>query len=79
MINDMLALEHEVKDLEAELAYAYKRNKCERDGLVIEYELVLNEVRKRLERLDNVYRDENASINDLCNAVEYVLELRKML
>ena len=78
MINDMLALEREIAELEMELGYAYKRNKCGRDGLVIEYELALREVRKRLERLHDVYHS-SAPMEDVCCAIEDVLELLKTL
>ena len=78
MINDMLALEHEIAELETELGYAYKRNKCERDGLVIEYELVLREVRERLERLHDIYHS-SASMDEVCRVIEHVLELLKVL
>jgi archaellum component FlaC len=79
MINDMLALEHEVADLEAELGYAYKLAKCERDGITQEYERTLEEVRKRLETLKRVYEDHSTDANTLCDAIEYVLQLLKTL
>jgi archaellum component FlaC len=75
MINDMLALEHEVADLEAELSDAYKLAKCERDGIIQEYERTLEEVRERLEALKRVYEDPNTDISTLCNALEYALQL----
>jgi hypothetical protein len=79
MINDMLALEHEITDLEAELGYAYKLAKCERDGIVQEYERVLEEVRERLEILQRVYEDPSTNVDTLCNTIEYVLQLLKTL
>ena len=79
MINDMLALEHEIADLEAELGYAYKFAKCERDGIVQEYERVLEEVRERLETLKRIYEDPNTDTDTLCNAVERALQLLKIL
>jgi hypothetical protein len=79
MINDMLALEHEVADLEAELGYAYKLAKCERDGIVQEYERTLLEVRKRLETLKRIYEDPNTKIDTLCDAIEYALQLLETL
>jgi hypothetical protein len=75
MINDMLALEHEIADLEAELGYAHKLAKCERDGIIQDYEHTLSEVRQRLETLKNIYNDPSTDIDTLCNAVEYVLQL----
>jgi len=79
MINDMLALEHEIADLEAELGYAYKLAKCERDGIVQEYERTLLEVCRRLETLKNIYNDPNTDIRTLCSAIEYALELLEIL
>jgi hypothetical protein len=79
MINDMLALEHEIADLEAELAYARKLAKYERDGIVQEYERTLSEVRQRLETLKHVYDDPDTDINTLCNAIKYVLQLLEIL
>jgi len=79
MINDMLALEHETADLDAELGYAYKLAKCERDGIIQEHERVLKKVRERLETLKRVYEDPNTDTNTLCNAVECVLQLLKIL
>jgi hypothetical protein len=79
MINDMLALEHEITDLEAELGYAYKLAKCERDGIVQDYERTLLEVRQRLETLKNIYEDPNTNADMLCSAIEYVLQLLKTL
>ena len=79
MINDMLALEREIADLEAKLGYAYKFAKCERDGIIQEYERVLEVVRERLETLKRVYEDPNTGTNTLCNAVECVLQLLKIL
>ncbi len=79
MINDMLALEHEIADLEAELGYAYKLAKCERDGIIQDYERTLAEVRERLETLKRVYEDPNTNIDTLCNAIEYALQLLKTL
>jgi len=79
MINDMLALEHEIADLEEALGYAYKLAKCERDEIIQEYERTLSEVRERLETLKRVYEDSNTDTNTLCNAVECVLQLLKIL
>ena len=79
MINDMLALEHEIADLEAELGYAYKLAKCERDGIVQEYERVLEKVRERLKTLKHIYEDPNTDTNTLCSAIEYVLQLLETL
>jgi len=79
MINDMLALEREIADLEAELGYAYKLAKCERDGIIQEYERVLEEVRERLETLKRVYEDPSTNTDTLCSAIEYVLQLLKTL
>jgi len=79
MINDMLALEHEIADLEAELGYAYKFAKCERDGIVQEYERVLEEVRERLETLKRICEDPNTNTDTLCGAIEYVLQLLKTI
>ncbi len=79
MINDMLALEHEIADLEAELGYAYKLAKCERDGIIQDYERTLAEVRERLETLKRVYEDPNTDMNTLCDAIEYALQLLKTL
>jgi len=79
MINDMLALEHEISDLEAQLGYAYKLAKCERDGIIQEYERVLLAVHERLETLKRIYEDPNTDINTLCSAIEYTLQLLKTL
>ena len=79
MINDMLALEHEIADLEAELGCAYKFAKCERDGIVQEYERVLEEVRKRLETLRRVYKDPQTDADTLRSTIEYVLQLLEIL
>jgi len=79
MINDMLALEHEITDLEAEPGYAYKLAKCERDGIIQDYERVLLEVRERLETLKRIYEDPNTGANTLCSAIEYVLQLLETL
>jgi hypothetical protein len=79
MINDMLALEHEIAELEAELGYAYKLAKCERDGIIQDYERTLAEVRNRLETLKNIYEDPNTDIDTLCNAIEYALQLLEIL
>ena len=78
-MNDMLALEHEIADLGAELGYAYKFAKCERDGIVQEYERVLEEVRQRLETLKRIYEDPNTGANTLCSAIEYVLQLLEIV
>jgi len=78
-MNDMLALEHEIADLEAELGYAYKLAKCERDGIVQDYERVLLEVREQLETLKRICEDPNADTDTLCNAVEYALQLLEIL
>jgi len=78
-MNDMLALEHEITDLKAELGYAYKLAKCERDGIVQDYERVLEEVRERLETLKRIYEDPNTNIDTLCSAIEYVLQLLKTI
>jgi len=79
MINDMLALEHENNDLKAELGYAYKLAKYERDGIIQDYERVLLEVRERLETLKRVYEDPSTDTDTLCNAVECVLQLLEIL
>ena len=79
MVSDMLALEHEIADLEAELGYAYKFAKCERDGIVQEYERVLLEVRGRLETLKRVYEDPNTGANTLYSAIEYMLQLLEIV
>ena len=79
MVSDMLALEHEIADLEAELGYAYRFAKCERDGIVQDYERVLGEVRERLEILQRIYKDPNTDTDTLCNAVEYALQLLEIL
>ena len=79
MVNDMLALEREIADLEAELGYAYKFAKCERDGIIQDYERVLEEVREQLETLKRIYEDPNTNIDTLCRAIEYVLQLLKTL
>jgi len=79
MVNDMLALKREIADLEAELGYAYKFAKCERDGIIQDYERVLEEVRQRLETLKHVYEDHNTDTNTLCSAIEHVLQLLKTL
>ena len=79
MVNNMLALEHEITDLEAELGYAYKLAKCERDGIIQDYERVLLEVRERLETLKRIYEDPNTDTDTLCNAVEYALQLLETL
>ena len=79
MVNDMLALEREIANLEAELGYAYKFAKCERDGIVQEYERVLEKVRERLETLKHIYEDPNTDTNTLCSAIEHVLQLLKTL
>jgi Ethanolamine utilization protein EutJ (predicted chaperonin) len=79
MINDMLALEHEIVDLEAELARAYKLAKCERDGIVQDYERVLEEVRQRLETLKRIYENPNTDTDTLRNTVEYALQLLETL
>ena len=76
---DLLELEREIQDLGTELAYAYKRNKCERDGLVIEYELALRDVRERLEQLHDAYHDPFPTIPKISRAIEHVLELLKTL
>ena len=78
-MNDMLALEHEIADLEAELGYAYKLAKCERDGIVQEYERTLEEVRQRLEKLKRVHEDPSTNTNTLRSAIEYVLQLLEIL
>ena len=75
----MLALEHEIADLEAELARAYKLAKCERNGIIQEYERVLEEVRERLGTLKHIYENPNTDINAFCSAVEYVLQLLETL
>jgi len=79
MINDMLALEHEIADLEEALGDAYKLAKCERDGIIQEYERTLSEVRERLETLKRVYEDPSTDTNTLCNTIEYVLQLLETL
>jgi len=79
MINDMLALEHEIADLEEALGYAYKLAKCEWDGIIQEYERTLSEVRERLETLKRTYEDPSTDTNTLCNTIEYVLQLLEML
>jgi len=79
MINDMLALEHEITDLKAELGYAYKFAKCKRDGIVQEHERVLEVVRERLETLKHIYEDPNTDTNTLCSAIEHVLQLLETL
>jgi archaellum component FlaC len=79
MVNDMLALEHEIADLEAQLGYAYKLAKCERDGIIQDYERTLSEVRERLETLKRIYEDPNTDINTLCSAIEHTLQLLKIL
>ena len=78
-MNDMLALEHEIADLEAELARAYKLAKCERDGIVQDYERTLEEVREQLETLKRIYEDPNTNTNALCNAIEHALQLLEIL
>jgi len=78
-MNDMLALEHETADLDAELGYAYKLAKCGRDGIIQEYERVLEKVRERLETLKRIYEDPNTDTDTLCNAVERALQLLKIL
>jgi Ethanolamine utilization protein EutJ (predicted chaperonin) len=75
----MLALEHEIADLEAQLGYAYKLAKCERDGIIQDYERTISEVRKRLETLKNIYEDPNTDISTLCSAIEYALQLLEIL
>jgi archaellum component FlaC len=72
MNDDMLALE-------AELDYAYKLAKCERDGIIQDYERTLSEVRERLETLKRIYEDPNTDINTLCSAIEHTLQLLKIL
>ena len=79
MVSDMLALEHDIADLEAELGYAYKFAKCERDGIVQEYERVLEEVREQLETLRRVYEDPKTNADTLRSTIEYVLQLLKTL
>ena len=79
MINDMLALEHENNDLKAELGYAYKLAKYERDGIIQDYERTLEEVRGRLETLKRIYEDPNTGANTLCSAIEYVLQLLEIV
>jgi len=79
MSNNMLALEQEIADLEAELGYTYKLAKYERDGIIQDYERTLLEVRARLETLKHVYKDPSTNINTLCSAVEYVLQLLETL
>jgi archaellum component FlaC len=79
MINDMLALEHEVADLEVELGYAYKLAKCEQDGIIQDYERTLEAIRERLETLKRVYEDPSTDTNTLCDTVEYVLQLLKTI
>jgi len=79
MVSDMLALEHEITDLEAELGYAYKLAKCERDGIVQDYERVLEEVRERLETLRRVYEDPKTNADTLRSTIEYVLQLLKTI
>ena len=79
MVSDMLALEHEIADLEAELGYAYKLAKCERDGIVQDYERVLEEVRERLETLRRVYEDPKTNADTLRSTIEYVLQLLKTI
>jgi len=44
MTNNMLALEREIADLEAELGYAYKLAKCEQDGIVQDCQLLSTKV-----------------------------------
>jgi len=78
-MNDMLALEREIANLEAELGYAYKFAKCERDGIVQEYERVLEKVRERLETLKHIYEDSNTDIDTLRSTIEYVLQLLEIL
>ena len=79
MINDMLALEHEITDLRAELGYAYKLAKCERDGIIQDYEHTLEKVRERLETLRRVYEDPKTNADTLRSTIEYVLQLLKTL
>ena len=79
MVSDMLALEHEIADLDAELGYAYKLAKCERDGIIQEYERTLEKVRQRLETLRRVYEDPSTNTNTLRSAIEYVLQLLEIL
>ena len=79
MINDMLALEHEIANLDAELGYAYKLAKCERDGIIQEYERTLEKVRQRLETLKHTYEDPSTNTNTLRSAIEYVLQLLEIL
>jgi len=78
-MNDMLALEREISDLKAELGHAYKLAKCEQDGIIQEYERMLETVRGRLETLKRVYEDPSTDTNTLCNAIEYVLQLLEEL
>ena len=75
----MLALEREIANLEAELGYAYKFAKCERDGIVQEYERVLEKVRERLETLKHIYEDSNTDTDTLRSTIEYVLQLLEIL
>jgi len=75
----MLALEHEIADLEAELGYAYKLAKCERDGIIQDYEHTLEKVRERLETLRRVYEDPKTNADTLRSTIEYVLQLLKTL
>ena len=79
MVSDMLALEHEIADLEAELGYAYKLAKCERDGIIQDYEHTLEKVRERLETLRRVYEDPKTNADTLRSTIEYVLQLLKTL
>jgi hypothetical protein len=79
MVDNMLALEHEIADLEAELSYAYKLAKCERDGIIQDYERTLLEVRQRLETLKSIYEDPSTDAKTLCSAIEYVLQLLQTL
>ena len=79
MVSDMLALEHEIADLDAELGYAYKLAKCERDGIIQEYERTLEKVRQRLEKLKRVCEDPSTNTNTLRSAIEYVLQLLEIL
>ena len=79
MVSDMLALEHEIADLEAELGYAYKLAKCERDGIIQDYEHTLEKVRERLETLRRVYEDPKTNADTLRSTIEYVLQLLEIL
>ena len=53
--------------------------KCERDGIIQDYERIFSEVRQRLETLKRIYKDPNTDIDTLCGAIEYVLQLLETL